>query len=387
MLIKKQSKVLTTFLLGLVYLLAVGCIVSEPATSATATSLRQPTEPIIQVTSEPLTIGAENVGLAVVSVPVGEKRWLTVESHNDFVTDWSPDGRSLLFSSSRDGNSELYQLNLASGDIERLTYSEWQDWDGRYSPNGQQIAYVSLTNPAQYARQIFLIDSDGSQPHQVTSEGDNTNPQWSPDGSKIVYHSDLKLVILDIASRNHIHIADLVGEQQFAGWSPDGQQLAFVSNHHNPQSSLFRLYLYNFATGKVELLIDDMENIAYATWSPDGRFLAFASNANSNHIDFYHLFLFDLTSGELSQLGEREAAHLVWSSNSQWIAFSSYEASRDLFIIRPDGSDLTRLISSDEDEWGGVWAPDGSQIAFLSERLPADNLLPDIPSPAPTPAG
>ncbi|MBK8900171.1 MAG: PD40 domain-containing protein [Anaerolineaceae bacterium] len=373
------TKRLVVFPLVVLFLLAAtGCI---PASETDLPTITAPTT--IETNEETTTFSPERFGFAIVTVPGGEKRWPMAKSNAEVVLDWSPDGRSLLYSGSPSGSSDLFTLDLEIGEVTQLTSEEWLDSHGSFSPDGSQVAYLSLTNLAQYQHHLFVVDRDGGNPRQLAAAGNNTPPRWSPDGRKIAYEHEQNLMLFDLAANRAMQLVDLAGEQQIVDWATDGTAILFASNHHSPQEAMFGLYQYELVTGEVEPLVENMENIAYADLSPDGRFLAFTSNANSNHVDIYHLYLLDVPTGEIAQLGEREAAHIAWSPGGDWIAISSYEANGDIFIIRPDGSELTRLTDSGEDEWGSIWSPDGTQIAFTSERF-VEQALPAtaVPSPA-----
>jgi Tol biopolymer transport system component len=97
------------------------------------------------------------------------------------------------------------------------------------------------------------------------------------------------------------------------------------------------------------------------SWSPDGQYLTYG-----NHGD---IFVLDSGGGEPVQLTDRtiQAERAHWSSDGQWIAFEVQDASsREIYRIRPDGSDLTRLTVNDASDCCIRW--EGDDIYFLSNR-------------------
>ncbi len=95
---------------------------------------------------------------------------------------WSPDGRFLALTLSKDGNPEIYVLTVATGVLQRLTRHAGIDTEPAWAPTGQQIAFVS--DRAGQPR-IFVMDRDGANVRQITTGGFHTQPRWSPKGDSI----------------------------------------------------------------------------------------------------------------------------------------------------------------------------------------------------------
>ena len=142
---------------------------------------------------------------------------------------WSPDGRSVALTLSKDGNPEIYVLNVATGAFRRLTTHPGIDTEPTWSPNGRSIAFVSdRAGPAQ----VFVMDAEGANVRRLTQSGFNTQPRWSPKGDAIVYTSrqgnhDLWAVSPDGSNPRALTAGP--GDNESASWSPNGRHLVFHS--------------------------------------------------------------------------------------------------------------------------------------------------------------
>jgi len=113
--------------------------------------------------------------------------WFTRGSSVDRQPVFSPDGRRLAFNSDRGGNLDIWELELASGAVRRLTTGAADDWDPAYSPDGRQLLWSS-NRSGNF--EIWIAASDGSGARKLTADGvDAENPTMTPDGRWIVYAS------------------------------------------------------------------------------------------------------------------------------------------------------------------------------------------------------
>lgn len=143
---------------------------------------------------------------------------------------FSPDGRSLALTLSRDGNPEVYVLNLSTGAFRRLTTYSGIDTEPTWSPTGREIAFVSERVGAP---QIFVMDAEGANVRRITQSGFNTQPRWSPKGDTIVYTSRQGNFDLWAVSPDGSNVRRLTagpGNNESASWAPDGRHLVFQSS-------------------------------------------------------------------------------------------------------------------------------------------------------------
>ncbi len=144
---------------------------------------------------------------------------LTTAAGDDFRPTWSPDGVSIAFESSRDGNTEIYTMNAdGTGQLNRSSNSA-SDTAPSWSPDGTKIAFRSTRSPAG----IYTMDANGSNQTRVpnTTVSDMA-PAWSPDGSKLVISNTSDTFTIDVDGNNRQQITST---DAFPHVEPDWQPL------------------------------------------------------------------------------------------------------------------------------------------------------------------
>src|SRR6059036_18993 len=145
---------------------------------------------------------------------------------------FSPDGKSLALTLSKDGNPEIYVLALATGTMRRLTRNAGIDTEPTWSPSGQQLAFISDRNGAP---NVYVMDMQGTSVRPLTSGGFHTQPRWSPKGDSLVYTARQgvhDLWIVNVDGSNPRRLTGGTGDSQGATWAPNGRHLAFQSNRN-----------------------------------------------------------------------------------------------------------------------------------------------------------
>jgi TolB protein len=151
--------------------------------------------------------------------------------NQNYLPAWSPDGNSLAFVSKRDGNSDIYAVNRDGSNLRRLTTHKSIDVSPAWSPTGNQIAFTSDRTGSP---QIWLMNADGSSPRQITNERTCDRPTWSPAKPRTIAYAsqvgaryDIKL--LDLTTRVVQTVTDGIGSNESPAFAPNGRHIAFTS--------------------------------------------------------------------------------------------------------------------------------------------------------------
>jgi len=145
---------------------------------------------------------------------------------------FSPDGKSLALTLSKDGNPEIYVYTLATATMRRLTRNAGIDTEPTWAPSGRQIAFISDRNGTP---NVYVMDADGLSVRQLTSGGFHTQPRWSPKGDTLVYTArgaTHDIWIVNVDGSNPRRLTGGTADNQGATWAPNGRHLAFQSNRN-----------------------------------------------------------------------------------------------------------------------------------------------------------
>ena len=180
-------------------------------------------------------VASNNVDIYKVDVQSGRATRLTSGSGEDRDPSWSPDGTELTFSSNRDGTPQVYVMDASGRNQRQLTSEAVGALAPRWSPDGALIAFTSGPDGN---RDLYLTGTKAGTVRRVTMGAHLTRDpaSWSPDGSRIaVQIADLKdynvgIVRLGNEPRAPLLIASSPAYDGSFTWSPDGKQLAFISD-------------------------------------------------------------------------------------------------------------------------------------------------------------
>ena len=258
----------------------------------------------------------------------------------------APTTPKILFSSTRDGNREVYMMNPDGSEQVNLTQHPAHDISAVWSPTGEQILFVS-DRQRKGVWDLYLMDPDGSNVRRVfkkKAKGRRERPTWSPDSKQFAYN----YTDWDRGEFGHYlgtfgkEDAELLPYGSGSAWSPDDSEIACSVSHQFGA----RLTFINVRTRQTEQPLPDKALLWQYTpsWSAGGDRLAVSGNRHP----------IPVIAG--LDLDNARALHNAWANKGT------------IFIVNRDGTGLRQLV----EEAGPrvllpALSPDGSQVLYTQE--------------------
>lgn len=377
-----------------------------------------------------------SLGLVLALPALAQKRAFTIADLYQIkdVSDpqFSPDGRHIAFVLTThnlqkgESNAEIYVITAEGKNLKQMTNNPATDHHPRWSPDGKSILFVSTRSNGS---QAWLIAAEGGEARQLTNISTGVgDPLWLPDGRHLLFTSDVypecganddcnskideaasagplqayladKLLYRHWMSwkegkRSHIFSFNLdnaamidltpgdydapafsLGETGFAV-SPDGEELCYVSNHdkHEAESTNKDLWLVPTAGGTALNLTD--ENEAYdgtPAYSPDGRYLAYRFQTTPGYeADRFRIGLYDRITKQktvLTEAFDNWVNEMMWAPDSKSIYFTAeVQGHVPLYKVEVSSKRIDLVIDAKTIDGFSI-APDGKSVTLVRRSV------------------
>ena len=292
---------------------------------------------------------------------------------------YSPDGEHIAYSLRGGG---VFVVGATGESARRLTtfgsYSAW-------SPDGRQVAFTTEEVDTPYntvaSGRLWVVDASGGEPREIALETGSRDfgayqPAWSPSGARIAYWMSVggqrDLETVSPAGRDRVKVTDDAALDWAPTWSPDGRFLYFASDRGGAMG-LWRMAVDEQSgrpRGSPEPVAGGVDvDMDLPHLSRDGSTLIFRSQMESVNPA---AVAFDPARGRIGSTTLLQHRRGILtptdvSPDGRWVTlFNVPDRQQDVFLMRADGSGLTRLTDDGARDWSPRFTPDGKAVVFYS---------------------
>ncbi len=325
---------------------------------------------------------------------LAEKKAFTIEDlyHLKSVSDpqISPDGKKIAFVVTEyflekgERNSEIYLINLDGSNLRRMTNNEAADFRPRWSPDGKTLIFLSSRAEGV---QIWEMPVDGGEPTQLTHFYTGvSNAECSPDGKRIAFTSmvlpecgadnDCNKEILESMKNGPLqaHMADHLLFRHWNFWKDGKRTHLFVFDKETEE-------ITDLTPGDYDSPSFSLAGATGYAFSPDGKEICFVSNRDKNEAETTNkdLWIVPVTGGEAKNITDDNEAYdgdPQYSPDGRYIAYRmqkvpTFESDKFRIALYDRKTGKKRIITDDFDYWMDdfTWSPDGKYIYFIGEVM------------------
>jgi len=294
---------------------------------------------------------------------------------------WSPDGKILLFTSSRTGNNDLWTVHPADEDlgwieafdfpVDQLTTDPAEDTGGRWSPDGSSIAFIHGKG------NLMVMDSDGNNARTVFEHWSPSDFSWSPDGRWFAYstvdaHYNAEVWVIPSAGGKAYNVSRHPDDDVQPRWSPDGRRLLWVSKRHADTMDVWGAWLtrendQRTNAGWLKLFNDKGKKDGKEEESEEDEAddEEKAEELPEVLIDFDQLWrratrITGETGDEYGPLATPDGKRILFTA--------SPDGKTDLYSVRFNGEDLKRLTEDGTSPSNVQLSKDGKTVYYLNSK-------------------
>lgn len=235
----------------------------------------------------------------------------------------------IAFVSERTGNKDIFVINDNGTDLIQLTDSKQIDENPQWSPDGQKILYISYERSFfDTIYELWVVNLDGTERKQLDSNiDDDFAPQWSKDGSRVLYvakeDKNTIITLINADGNNKIALTNPEDKACYPSWSPDCSKILYSIQNGEDNG----LYLINPDGTNKTPVTTAKGNFDEPAWSPDGSMITFVYDSES----FFKLF----------------------------------DKEEGIYIMSSEGKNETIIAKGESISW----CPDGKVISFIQKKV------------------
>lgn len=231
-----------------------------------------------------------------------------------FNPSWSPDGKQIVFESTKEGKSAIYIIRVGDSNLLKLTNGAADDAQPRWSKNGRQIVFISNRDGHSH---VYIMNADGSGQRRITNGPDQDFiPELSPKGNQVVFVSNSITYLIHTDGTGKTKLPD-GGEDP--RWSPNGKNILFTKTDSISKA-----------------VSDDMPKM-----SREERLKVIAKRDSSSEI-----FVMNKDGSKVRKLTNNKVRDFSpeWSKNGKTIYFlSERDPSVHVYAMKSDGSNVRKV--------------------------------------------
>jgi tricorn protease len=378
--------------------LALPLLAALPALAAPPVATPYFSEPAVSPDRQEIAFVS---GGDVWTVPVagGEARLLVSHPATESRPLYSPDGKTLAFTSTRSGNGDIYLLNFESGELKRLTFDDGLDQLDAWSADGKYLYFSSTSRDIAGMNDIYRVPVGGGTPTAVSADryANEFFAAPSPDGKTLALaargiasnqwwrhghsHLDESEILLrqdDKSGPRYTSLTSGGSKALWPMWGSGGQKLFYTSDLGGPEN----IWTTGLTKGTPQQVTNFKDGrVLWPSASYDGKLIVFERD--------FSIWTLDTQNGQAKQVAIRRrgapASPTVerqrFTDRLQEMALSP-DGKKVAFIVHgevfaasaADGGDATRLSVTTAAESDLAWAPDSRRLVYVSARDGAKHL-------------
>jgi len=264
-------------------------------------------------------------------------------------------GNLEIYTMKADGSNQTNLSNTAAG------FDAFPDW----SPNGSRIVFSRDSA-------IWVMNADGSNKIRLTNpvDADDIRPNWSPDGSKIVFAREAfstnifgDIYVMNADGSNQVKLTTAVSGQAYGSprWSPDGTKIVFRDDRNVQTGGDEEIYVMNANGSNQTALTNNTVSDGAPDWSPDGSKIAFHTFRNGN----FKIYVMNADGSNQTRITNNPALDAApsWSPDgTKFVFVTNRDGNDEIYTMNTDGSNPIRLTNNTVPDEAPRWKRNGTAV-------------------------